>query len=114
MLQLRNPETLSILGIHTDSIVSVRRFGSSVEGKRNPNDYDYFVVVKNNSMKFIKRGGMPMPVIKNIEKKQFFIMPESEGENLLNAMLYTGRKDPDRMYSGKTLDITSKFKDNLL
>lgn len=50
-----------------------------------------------------------MPIIKDVGKNQFFIMPESEGENLLNAMLYTGRKDPDRMHSGRTLDVTEQF-----
>jgi hypothetical protein len=34
-------------------------------------------------------------------------MPESEAEDFLNAMLYTGRKDSDRGYEGKTVEIKS-------
>ncbi len=34
------------LGLNTKSIVSVKRFGSSIEGKAKPNDYDYFIIVK--------------------------------------------------------------------
>ena len=107
---IKELKNLPKLGLNSQNIVSVKRFGSSVEGKMKPNDYDHFVIVKNGSMKFTKKAGLPTPLIKNIGENQFFIMPESDGENLLNAMLYTGRKDPERMYSGKTLDITDQFK----
>lgn len=103
-------KNLPRLGLNTKIIVSVKRFGSSVEGKAKPNDYDYFIIVKNGSIKFTKKAGLPAPLIKNIGKNQFFIMPESDGVDLLNAMLYTGRKDPQRMYSSRTVDITNQFK----
>lgn len=98
------------LRLDAENIISIKRFGSSVEGKAKPNDYDYFIIVKNDAMKFAKRAGLPSPIIRDVGKNQFFIMPESDGEDLLNAMLYTGKKDPERMHSGKTLDITKQFK----
>lgn len=107
---LKESKNLSKLGLITKDIVAVKRFGSSVEGKIKPNDYDYFIIVKDNSMKFSIKTGLPAPKIMDIGKNQFFIMPESDGEDLLDAMLYTGRKDPDRLYSGKTIDITGQFK----
>lgn len=48
-----------------------------------------------------------MLVVKDIGKLSYFIMPESEAEDLLNAMLYTGRKDPDRAYKGQIIEIKS-------
>ena len=95
------------LGIPEKNIVWIKVFGSSVEGKQRPNDIDIFVAVKNGSMKFRKSSGLYMPIVKEIGKLNYFIMPESEAENLLNAMLYTGRKDPDRAYKGKTIAIKS-------
>ena len=95
------------IGIPEKHIVWIRVFGSSVEGKRNPNDIDIFVAVKNGSIKFRKSGGLYMPVVKDAGKLSYFIMPESEADDLLNAMLYTGRKDPDRVYEGKAVEIKS-------
>lgn len=100
----------AIPGVKSEDIISVKRFGSSVEGKTKPNDYDHFVIVKDGSMKFKNDGGLPKPIIKTVGKNQYFIMPESAGEDLLNAMLYTGRKDASRQYSGKTVDVTNDFK----
>ncbi|MBI5732636.1 hypothetical protein HY967_01610 [Candidatus Jorgensenbacteria bacterium] len=101
---------LDKIGVKSENIVSVRQFGSSVEGKVKPNDYDHFIIVKDGSMKFSKRDGMNQPIIKTVGKDQYFIMPETDGEDLLQAMLYTGRKDQDRLYSGKTVDLTKEFK----
>jgi hypothetical protein len=72
------------LGIPEKNIVWITVFVSSVEGKQKPNDIDIFVAVKNGSMKFKKSGGLYMPVVKDIGKLSYFIMPESEAENLLN------------------------------
>lgn len=105
-----NKSGVKLEGVNPEDIVSVRKFGSSVEGKKNPNDVDHFVIVKDGSMKFSKRGGLPNPIIKTVGKNQYFIMPESDGEDLLQAMLYTGRKDSDRGYTGKTVDVTKDFK----
>ena len=84
------------LGIPEKDIVWIQVFGSSVEGKQNPNDIDICVAVKDGSMKFKRIGGLYNPIVKDVGKLSYFIMPESEAEDLLNAMLYTGRKDPDR------------------
>lgn len=95
------------LGVPEESIKSIKVFGSSVEGKLKPNDVDIFVTVKDGSMKFKKAGGLPIPVVKTKGKLNYFIMPESDAEDFLSSMLYTGRKDPERLYSGKTVAIDS-------
>jgi predicted nucleotidyltransferase len=95
------------LGIPEKDIVWIQVFGSSVEGKPNPNDIDIFVAVKEGSMKFKRIGGPYHPIVKDVGKLRYFIMPESEAEDFLNAMLYIGRKDPDRGYQGKTVAIKS-------
>lgn len=46
-----------------------------------------------------------MPLVKDVGRLGYFIMPESEAEDF--AMLYTGRKDPDRAYEGKAIEINS-------
>jgi hypothetical protein len=97
------------IGINSENIISVQRFGSSVEGKTKPNDFDHFVTVKNGSMKFKTKGGLTEPIIKKVGNNQYVIMPEKDSQELLDAMLYTGRKDQDRLYSGKTIDITKDF-----
>ena len=78
-----------------------------MEGKQNPSDIDIFVAVKDGSMKFKKSVGLYMPIIKEVGKLSYFIMPECEAEELLNAMLYTGRKDQKRLYQGKIVEIKS-------
>lgn len=98
---------LETLGVPEENIVWIRVFGSSVEGKPKPNDIDIFVAVKDGSMKFRKSGGLCNPIVKEVGKLNYFIMPESEAEDLLNAMLYTGRKDQKRLYQGKTVEIKS-------
>jgi len=98
---------LDTLGIPEKDIVWIKVFGSSVEGKPKPNDVDIFVAVKDGSMKFKKAGGLYNPIVKEIGKLNYFIMPESEAEDLLNAMLYTGRKDQNRLYQGETVEIKS-------
>jgi len=100
-------EFTDTLGIPEKDIVWIRVFGSSVEGKQNPNDIDIFVTVKDGSMKFRRSAGLCKPIIKEVGKLSYFIMPESEAENLLNAMFYTGRKDQHRLYQGKTVEIKS-------
>jgi|GEM_PF-5861132 len=100
-------EFLGTLGVPEKDIAWIRVFGSSVEGKPKPNDVDIFVAVKDGSMRFRKADGLYMPIVKDVGKLNYFIMPESEAENLLNAMLYTGRKDPGRMYQGRTIEIKS-------
>ena len=94
-----------INGIPKENIKSMKIFGSSIEGKKKPNDIDVFVTVKNDSMKFPKKGGLPSPIIKKQGKVQYFIMPESDADDLLQSMLYTGRKDADRGFSGRTINI---------
>lgn len=95
------------LGVPEDAVKSIKVFGSSVEGKANPNDIDIFVTVKDGSMKFKKVGGLPAPIVKEAGKLNYFIMPESDAEDLLQSMLYTGRKDTERLYSGKTIAVDS-------
>lgn len=100
-------EFAGTLGIPEKDIVWIKIFGSSVEGKLKPNDIDIFVAVRDGSMKFRKSAGLRKPIIKEVGKLSYFIMPENEAENLLNAMLYTGRKDQHRLYQGKTVEIKS-------
>ena len=94
-------------GIPEKDIIWIKVFGSSVEDKSKPNDVDIFIAVKNSSMKFEKIDGLYNPVVKEKGKLNYFIMPESDAEDLLNAMLYTGRKDQKRLYQGKTVEIKS-------
>ena len=98
---------LDTLGMPEKDIVWIKVFGSSVEGKPKPDDVDIFVAVKDDSMKFRKAAELYNPIMKEIGKLNYFIMPESEAEDLLNAMLYTGRKDQGRRYQGKTIEIKS-------
>ncbi len=92
-------------GVKRENIVSMKVFGSSVEGKAKPGDIDIFVTVKDGSMKFKKRGGLPQPIIIDKGKFSYTVMPKEAAAELLDAMLYTGRKDADRGYSGKSVDI---------
>lgn len=100
-------EFVETLGIPEEKIVWIKVFGSSVEGKVNPHDIDIFVAVKNGSMKFKKNHGLYNPITKEIGKLNYFIMPKVDAEEFLDSMLYTGRKDPDRGYKGKTVEIKS-------
>lgn len=95
------------LGVDEKIIKNIQLFGSSVEGKVKPNDVDIFVTVKDGAMKFKKSGGLPVPIKKDVGKLSYIIMPESDAEDLLQSMLYTGRKDSSRGYSGKTIGIKS-------
>ena len=96
---------VNFLDVDGRDILKIYQFGSSVEGKKNPRDIDLFVIVKNGRYKFRKHSGLHMPFVFNEGKKQYFIMPESDGEDLLSAMLYTGRKDPDRQHKGIKIRI---------
>lgn len=95
----------NIEGVDPKNIKKVQLFGSSVEGKANPNDIDVFVTVADDAYKWKKRGGMTQPLSFERGKFSYIVMPESEGEDLLNAMLYTGRKDGDRAYSGTAVNL---------
>ena len=95
----------NVKGVDPKNITQMRIFGSAVEGKKNPRDIDVFVTVKDGSMKFKKSGGLPKPEIIKHGKVQYFVMPESDADSLLEAMLYTGIKDADRGYSGSTVSI---------
>jgi predicted nucleotidyltransferase len=95
----------SLSEIKSEDVVSIHQFGSSVEGKENPNDIDLFVIVKDGKYKFKKTGGLNKPYVFDEGKKQYFVMPETDGEDLLNTMLYTGKKDPDRQHSGTRVRI---------
>ncbi|OQA36621.1 MAG: hypothetical protein BWY53_00441 [Parcubacteria group bacterium ADurb.Bin326] len=98
-----------IKGVDRNNIVDMKVFGSSVEGKLKPNDVDVFVKVKDGSMKFKNAGGLPSPIIIKKGKVQYFIMPESQGDELLDAMLYTGRKDQSRLYSGTAVKVPKPY-----
>ena len=58
-------------------------------------------------MKFTKDNGLYNPIVKESEMLHYFIMPESQATELLDAMLYTGRKYRDTGHTGKTVDIES-------
>lgn len=90
----------SLTQIKKQDIVKIYQFGSSVEGKKHPRDIDLFVIVKDDKYKFKVQNGLHDPYVFNEGKKQYFIMPEKDGEELLDAMLYVGRKDPDRQHQG--------------
>ncbi len=98
-----------IKGVDRNNIVDMKVFGSSVEGKLKPNDVDIFVKVKDGSMKFKNAGGLPSPIVIKKGKVQYFIMPESQGDELLDAMLYTGRKDQSRLYSGTAVKVPKPY-----
>jgi hypothetical protein len=98
-----------IKGVDRSNIVDMKVFGSSVEGKLKPNDVDVFVKVKDGSMKFKNAGGLPSPIVIKKGKIQYFVMPESQGDDLLNAMLYTGRKDQARLYSGTAVKVPKPY-----
>lgn len=61
---------------------------------------DIFVIVKNGKYKFRKIGGLYEPIVFDEGEYHYFVMPEDGGEDLLNAMLYTGRKNPDKQHRG--------------
>jgi len=106
---LKGVDLGDIKGVDRANIVDMKVFGSSVEGKLKPNDVDIFVKVKDGSMKFKNRGGLPSPIVVKKGKIQYFIMPESQGDELLDAMLYTGRKDQSRLYSGATVKVPRNY-----
>lgn len=89
-----------ISDISKEDIIRMYQFGSSVEGKDHPNDIDIFVIVKNGRYQFKKDNGLHTPIVFDEGQYHYFVMPEDDGEDLLNAMLYTGRKDPDRQHRG--------------
>lgn len=95
------------LGIPKEHTVWIKVFGSSVEGKPRPRDIDIFIAVRDGAMKFTKDDELYNPITKEVGKIHYFIMPESQAMELLDAMLYTGRKDLSRAYKGKTVDIDS-------
>jgi hypothetical protein len=95
------------LGIPEKDIVWMKAFGSSVEGKPNPGDIDIFVAVKNGAMTFTKDNELYNPIVKESEMLHYFIMPESQAMELLDAMLYTGRKCRNTGHTGKTVNIES-------
>lgn len=104
-----NEDFTKIEGIEPSNIKKVQLFGSSVEGKANPNDIDVFVTVSDDAYKWKKRGGMIQPLSFERGKFSYIVMPESEGSDLLSAMLYTGRKDGDRAYSGTAVTLPKKL-----
>jgi len=96
----------NIPNVDKSKIKSVKIFGSSVEGKAIPNDVDVFVTVADDAAKFKKsKGGLTAPIVFDRGKFSYIVMPESEAQSLLDAMLYTGRKDADRLYSGTAVDL---------
>jgi hypothetical protein len=95
------------LGIPEKDIVWMKIFGSSVEGKPNPGDIDIFVAVTDGTMRFTKDNELYNPIVKETGMLHYFIMPESQAVELLDAMLYTGRKHPDMAHTGKTVTIES-------
>lgn len=98
-----------IPGIQPDKVKSVKLFGSSVEGKLQPNDIDVFVTVADDAAKWKTKGGMIEPKTFDRGRFSYVVMPESEADDLLQAMLYTGRKDPDRAYSGTAVVLPKRL-----
>ena len=98
-----------IQGIDKSKIKKVELFGSSVEGKANPGDIDVFVTVADDAAKFKIKNGIATPITFERGKFSYIVMPESDASNLLDAMLYTGRKDPDRGYSGTAVNLPKKL-----
>lgn len=72
----------------------MRIFGSAVEGKAKPNDVDILVAVRNGSIPFgrLSPDGPVEPIVIQKNKIHYFVMPESEADDLLEALLWTGRK----------------------
>lgn len=91
--------------IKKEDILKIYQFGSSVEGKKEPRDIDYYVIVKNGKYPFKKDHGLYQPFVFEEGIKQYFVMPEADNENLLSAMLYTGRKDPKRHHQGVKIRV---------
>ena len=83
-----------------EDIVRMYQFGSSVEGSIKPNDVDIFVIVSDNKYKFTKWYGANKPFVFRDHEYHYFVMPEEDGEDLLNAMLHTGIKDSNRQHKG--------------
>ena len=100
-------EFAGTLGIPEKDILWMKAFGSSVEGKPEPGDIDIFVAVKEGTMRFTKENELYNPAVKEVGMLHYFIMPESQAMELLDAMLYTGRKDADIGHTGKTVNIES-------
>jgi hypothetical protein len=100
-------EFAETLGIPEKDIVWMKVFGSSVEGKPNPGDIDIFVAVRDGAMRFTKDNELYNPIVKESGMLHYFIMPESQAMELLDAMLYTGRKDTDTGHTGKTVNVKS-------
>jgi len=98
-----------IPGIEPSKIKKVQLFGSSVEGKAMPGDIDTFITVADDAFKWKKLGGLPAPITFERGKFSYIVMPESESKNLLEAMLYTGRKDADRAYSGTAVNVPKRL-----
>jgi hypothetical protein len=103
----RAEEFAGTLGIPGEDIEWMKVFGSSVEGKPDPGDIDIFVAVKDGAMKFTKDNELYNPIVKESGMLHYFIMPESQATELLDAMLYTGRKCQDTGHTGKTVNIES-------
>ena len=95
------------LGIAEKDIVWMKAFGSSLEGNPEPGDIDIFVAVRDETMRFTKDNELYKPMVKEAGMLHYFIMPESQAEELLDAMLYTGRKDPDTGHTGKAVNVES-------
>ena len=100
-------EFVGTLGIPEKDILWMKAFGSSVEGKPEPGDIDIFVAVKEGTMRFTKENELYNPAVKEVGMLHYFIMPESQAMELLDAMLYTGRKDADIGHTGKMINIES-------
>ena len=100
-------EFTETLGITEEDIIWMKVFGSSVEGKPDAGDIDIFVAVRDGAMRFTKDNELYNPIVKEVGMLHYFIMPESQAAELLDAMLYTGRKNPDTGHTGKTVDIES-------
>lgn len=94
--------------VSAEDVTWAKVFGSSANGASAPHDIDVFVAVREGAAKFPIKGGLPAPIVKNVGKVQYFIMPESDAQDLLDAMLYVGRKEKGN--AGKTINITSAFK----
>lgn len=104
-----NEDFTDIAGIEPKKIKKVQLFGSSVEGKKTPGDIDVFVTVADDATKWNKKGGLINPITFERGKFSYIVMPESEAKDLLDAMLYTGRKDADRAYSGTALNLPKRL-----
>jgi hypothetical protein len=72
-----------------------------------PGDIDIFVAVKDGAMRFTRDNELYNPIVKESGMLHYFIMPESQAMELLDAMLYTGRKCRNTGHTGKTVSIES-------